>query len=530
MKEALIAVCGIILFLIGMIRLSSAVRKMINVRIKEYVKYAVDRPFFGLITGIVSAVLFQSSSASTALTISLVSAGLISFYSSLAIMLGADIGTTLTVQFVIWRFTEFSPLIVSIGGLLWMTRRGRLHVAGELIFYFGLIFFGLELVNQAVAPLKEIPAFIHMFTQTKSPLFGIGLGMVVTAVVQASAIPISILALLAQQDLINLENALPVVMGANIGTTVTALLAGTVANINGKRSAASQLIFKCTGVLICLLLLPYFIAVLKDLSPNTAQQIALGHLFINLVIVLVFVFALKPFASLMQKVLPGDEEALPVWPEYINSKDAANPQRALDCVQKELQRQVALVLKMFTETQGLMTDYQEVKRKNVVYIGMVVSNLRSQIVKFLLKVSARQLSPRHSRRLFVYTAMTGDIESMGTHVNALSRLAAQKAEGNVPFSDCGEEELSEIISLVDRNIKDALFLIEAVESQMIKDVFAREEEVDVKVQQARDNHLRRFYARQCQADAGPIFIEMLIHLERVSDHCNNIAEHVHGLQ
>jgi phosphate:Na+ symporter len=374
-----------------------------------------------------------------------------------------------------------------------MTRRGRLHVAGELIFYFGLIFFGLELVNQAVAPLKEIPAFIHMFTQTKSPLFGIGLGMVVTAVVQASAIPISILALLAQQDLINLENALPVVMGANIGTTVTALL-------------------------------------LKDLSPNTAQQIALGHLFINLVIVLVFVFALKPFASLMQKVLPGDEEALPVWPEYINSKDAANPQRALDCVQKELQRQVALVLKMFTETQGLMTGYQEVKRKNVVYIGMVVSNLRSQIVKFLLKVSARQLSPRHSRRLFVYTAMTGDIESMGTHVNALSRLAAQKAEGNVPFSDCGEEELSEIISLVDRNIKDALFLIEAVESQMIKDVFAREEEVDVKVQQARDNHLRRFYARQCQADAGPIFIEMLIHLERVSDHCNNIAEHVHDLQ
>ena len=338
MKEVLIAVSGIIFFLIGMIRLSSAVRKMINVRIKEYVKYAVERPFF----------------------------------------------------------------------------------------YFGLIFFGLELVSQAVAPLKETPAFVNIFSQTKSPLFGIGLGMVVTAVVQASAIPISILALLAQQDLINLENALPVVMGANIGTTVTALLAGTVANINGKRSAAAQLIFKCTGVLICLMLMPFLMTLLKDLSPSTAQQIALGHLFINLVIVFVFIFLLKPFASLMQKMLPGEEEALPVWPEYINTKDAANPYRALDSVQKELQRQAALVLRMFTETQGLLKDYQEVKRKNVAYVGMVVNNLRAQIMKFLLKVSARQLSAHHSKRLFVYTAMAGDIESMGTHVNALGRLTAQR--------------------------------------------------------------------------------------------------------
>ena len=229
-------------------------------------------------------------------------------------------------------------------------------------------------------------------------------------------------------------------------------------------------------------------------------------------------------------MLPGEEEALPVWPEYINTKDAANPYRALDSVQKELQRQAALVLRMYTETQGLLKDYQEVKRKNVAYVGMVVNNLRAQIVKFLLKVSARQLSAHHSKRLFVYTAMAGDIESMGTHVNALGRLTAQKAVGNVPFSDCGEEELSEIFSLVERNIKDALSLTEAVEPQLMKDVFSREEEIDVKVKQARDNHLRRFHARQCQADAGPIFVEMLIHLERISDHCNNIAEHIGDLQ
>ena len=223
MKEVLVATSGIILFLVGMIRLSSTVRRMMNTRIKELVKYAVEKPFYGLVTGIVSAIVFQSSSASTALTIGLVSAGLIGFYSSLAIILGADIGTTLTVQFVIWRFTEFSPFFVSIGGLLWLTRRGKWKAAGEMIFYFGLIFFGLEIISQAAVPLKQSPAFIYYFTQIKNPLLGIGVGMVVTAVVHASAIPISILAVLAQQDLVLLENAVPVILGANIGTTVTAL-------------------------------------------------------------------------------------------------------------------------------------------------------------------------------------------------------------------------------------------------------------------------------------------------------------------
>jgi phosphate:Na+ symporter len=163
MTEIFIAVSGIILFLIGMVRLSSAVRSLINVRIKEYVKYAVDKPLYGLVTGVFSAIIFQSSSASTALTIGLVSTGLISFSSSLAIVLGADIGTTLTVQFVIWRFTEISPVFISIGGLLWLTGRNRWEVRGEMIFYFGLIFFGLNLVSQTVAPLKNSSAFLNFF-------------------------------------------------------------------------------------------------------------------------------------------------------------------------------------------------------------------------------------------------------------------------------------------------------------------------------------------------------------------------------
>ncbi len=524
------AASGIILFLAGMIRLSSGVRRMMNARIKELVRYAVDKPLYGLFTGIISAVVFQSSSASTALTIGLVSAGLISFYSSLAIILGADIGTTLTVQFVIWRFTEFSPFFITIGGLLWMTRRGKWKASGEMIFYFGLIFFGLEMISQAAAPLKESPDFVHFFTEAKNPLFGLGLGMVVTAIVHASAIPISILALLAQQDLVGLENAVPIVLGANIGTTVTALLAATVANVSGKRTAMSHLIFKCGGVFLCLIFFPFFLDILKGMSGSVAQQIVWAHFLVNLLIVIVFIFFLRPFAELMKKILPGVDEALPVWPEYLNRSDLMNPVASLDHVQKELQREAKLVEIMLGKTVALMSRYEVGRSKDIAYIEMVVNNLRAQIVRFLWKVSSRDLSAELSRRIFAYTAMAGDIKSIGNHIQAMNALTVEQVSRKIKFSDCGEREFHEILTLVERNLADASLLIEAFDAQTVKDVICREEEIDVRVKEALDNHLKRFHRRECSPEAGPFFVEVLGHLERVSDLCNNVAEYVRDIE
>lgn len=530
MKEFILATCGIILFLIGMIRLSSIMRKLINARIKLFIKYAAERPVYGLLTGIFSTVFFQSSSASTALTIGLVSAGLISFYSSLAIILGADIGTTLTVQFVVWRFTEFSPLIISLGGLLWLTRRDRWNVAGQMIFYFGLLFFGLDLVSQASAPLKNSPVFLNFFAQTKSPLFGIGVGMVFTGIVHASSIPIGLLVILAQQDLVLLENAIPVIMGANIGTTVTALLAGTVANVSGKRSAISHLIFKSMGVAICFVFMPGFIHLLKYLSSSTAQQIVLAHFILNLAIVLMFIFLLKPFAQMMNNVLPGRDETMPLWPEFLDERDLSDTEKALDDVKSELQREIGIVVKMFSG--GISSGCRQGNntKKDISYIEMVVNNLRTQIVKFLWKISAGQLSTRLSRKLFAFTAIADDIESIGNHIVCLTELISQRASRKIKFSESGERDLKDIITLVRQNLDDARSLINTPNDEIIKNILLGEEEVDIKVKDARERHLKRFHNRLCLAEAGPVFVEMLIHLERISDHCTNIAEYISDIK
>ncbi len=526
MKEILIAISGVVLFLIGIVRLSSTTQKIIDIRIKHYIKYAVERPFYGLLTGAVTTVFFQSSSASIALTIGLVSAGLISFYSSLAIILGADIGTTLTAQFVVWKFTEISPVFISAGGSLWLIGRGKWKLAGETLFYFGLIFFGLELVNIAAEPLKKSPAFLSFFAETKNPLFGIALGIVVTGIVHASAIPIGILVILAQQDIVLLENALPVVMGANVGTTVTALLVGAVATVSGKRSAVSHLVFKCTGVLLFLIFMPYFLELLKTISASTAQQIVLAHFLLNLLIVLLFVFFLKPFARLVNKIMPGKDETLPLWPEFLDQNDLSDCQKALDDVQKELQREMVIVRKMFMSSIDLITDLKEGREKDISYIEMVVNNLRTQIIKFLWQVSARQLSVKLSQKLFAYTAIADDIESIGNHVILMTDLIHQKSAKKIRFSESGELEVAEIISLVNRNLDDAMTIIAEPDDQKIREVIGREEVIDIKVKNSREKHIRRFHKRQCRAEAGPFFVELLIHLERISDHCNNIAEYV----
>ena len=526
MKEIIIVISGVILFLIGMINLSSSVRKLIDVRIKEYIRYAVEKPLYGLLTGVISTIIFQSSSASTALTVGLVSAGLISFYSSLAIILGTDIGTTLTVQFVVWHFTEISPLFISIGGLLWLIFRGRWQITGQIIFNFGLLFFGLGLISQAVEPLKNSPDFLNLFTQTQNPFLGIGLGIVVTGIVHASAIPISIMALLAQQDLVSLENALPVIMGANIGTTVTALLVGTVATVSGKRTAVSHLIFKCIGVSLSLILMPYFLVILKSLSSSVAQQIVLAHFLLNFAIMFIFIFILKPFAGLMQKVLKGEDETLPIWPEFLNRKDLSNAKKALDDVQKELLREISLVRKMFLNATNMITLSQEGRKRDISYVEMVVNNLRAQIVKFLWRISAQHLSTQLSKKVFAFTAIAGDIESIGNHVVWIAELVTQKASEKIKFTEGGKKELREIIILVGQNLDEAVSLIEVSDKEKINSIIRREEEIDIEVKEARNKHLKRFHNRLCSTEAGLIFVEMLIHLERISDHCNNIAEYV----
>jgi len=527
LKDVLTLCAGFTLLLFGMMKLSAGVQQFFTSRIRRLIRYAVKHRFSGLLTGIGATVLFQSSSASTVLTVGMVSAGLVTFSQSLAVILGADIGTTLTVQLIIWRFTDLSPVFIVAGGTLWLFGRDSRKDTGEAIFYFGLIFFGLNLASQATAPLRYSVAVMTYFREAQNPLIGVLIGTVFTALVHASAIPIGMLVILAQQDLISLKSALPIVFGANLGSTATALISSAATNIAGKRSALAHFIFKATGVVVALALLGPSTALLESCPYGIAQQIALGHFFFNVLIVACFIFVLKPFARLMERLIPGRDELLPVWPEYLHETDLARPEVALAGVARELRREMALGRRMFDLLLELRQEYREGIRNNMVYLEMMVNNLRAEIVAYLRRISVHELNTDRSKRLFAYTAQADDLERLCNHLLPLADLIRIKHRRRIDFSERAMKELGEIEAMVGANLQDAEILIvngAGGEKERLRKISDREERIDQAVKRAREAHLVRFHQRVCQAEAGPIFLEMLIHLERISDHCQNIAD------
>jgi len=522
---------GISLFLFGMINLSNKVKFIFTARIREYIKYAVQRPSYGLLTGVSSTILFQSSSAVTVLTIGMVSAGLITFYHSLSIILGADIGTTLTVQLVVWKVTDISPLFIIIGGTLWMTGRKNLADYGEIFFFFGLLFFGLNLASQATGPLRNNPEIINLFKEAKNPLLSFLIGIVFTGLIHASAITVSIVAILARQGLISIDAAVPAVIGANIGTTVTALMAGmTSSGINGKRSAFAHFLFKAMGSIGAMIALPLFTSFLEAIVTDPAQQVALAHFFFNLATVVFFFPLLKPVSSLIEKMLPGREETLPLWPVYLEESCLSDAARALNCVLKELGRVMTLLIRIYAEFVAMLTHYHEGKRRNITYVVWVVRHIGKEIVSYLRKISTYQLSPELSSHLFAYTGLIDDLVRMSDQMVIVADLLKDKFQKKVDFSPAAKRELTEIVELVGKNLNQAASLFEkggSIDDNLISYL---EREIDLKVKEARERHLVRYCEKVCHAEAGPIFVEILIHLERISDHCENIAEYFRDIE
>lgn len=507
-------------------KLTSSVQSLLTFRIREYIKYTVKRPLYGLATGIITTIIFQSSSATTVLAVGMVSAGLISFYNSLAVLLGADIGTTLTVQLVVWKFTDVSPLVVIAGGVLWFLAKQKWKNVGEAVFYFGLIFFGLNLMVMAAAPLKQSTSFIDYFSSATNPLIGAAIGIIVSSVIQSSAITISVLAILAQDNLVTIQNALPIIFGANVGTAVTAIIAGAAADTGGRRTAIAHFLFKFGGLIIGLLLISPFASAVRFVSPDVPQQIAFGHFLFNALIVVFFIFVLKPFSLFVEKIIPGVVETLPLWPEFLDEKYLSSPDKALQQVRKELEREIQLARRMLSISLQLFDDYRERVRQNVGYIELVLDRLRDDIVQYLWRISCNELDGNMSRKLFAYTAMVDDIERIGDHAYHIAQLAQVKYNGGIGFSDAGKVEVYNINQMIMANVDDAAALIKNIDVGKVQEITLREDIIDEKVKDAREKHLVRFHERVCQAQAGPIFVELLIHLERISDHCQNIAEYM----
>jgi phosphate:Na+ symporter len=527
--QVILILTGLFLFLFGMIKLSAGMHRIFNAKIREYIRQLVKSPIRGIALGVAATAIFQSSSATTVLVVGMVSAGLLSFFNSLGLILGSGIGTTITAQLVAFKFTAIAPIFIIIGVLVWIVAKDKLKLTGETIFYFGLLFFGLNLMGEYLTPLKNSPIFLNLIEGIETPLLAILIGFAFTAVVQSSSATTGILVILGQQGLIGIEVALPIILGANIGTTITAILASIGAGKNAKRTAFSHFLFKFLGVLIFLPFLSFFISFLGSSIDSVAQQVVMGHFIFSLLVVIIFFFLLKPFAFFVKKIIPGREKTLALWPEWLSDKYLFDVNVALEAVKKELRREIDLTKEEFIKATGTIFKFKKSVVRNISYIDLVVDNLQDEIMKYLDKISRLQPTRKGAERLLIYSSMVDDIERIGDHATNLARLAGHKRTSRAHFPQAARDEINDIKKLVIDNINDASSLISKKNKRKIQAIFKREEVVNSSVKQAKENHSIRFYKGDCLAMAGPIFNDMLVNFERISDHCVNIAEYIKQL-
>ncbi len=390
-------VTAIILFVFGLESFSTEIEQISGEKFRKFLARATKIPAIGVLIGALVTAVIQSSSATSVIAVGLVNAGVLSFKSSVGIVFGANIGTTITAQLVAFKLTAFAPVFIIIGFLLSFVR-SKISIFGKSIFYFGFVFFSLNLISAALAPLQNEPALTKYLIQPQNPLFAILVGCLFTAAVQSSSVTTGLAIIFTQQGLLSLENAVPLIMGANIGTTATALLAMLNMDVAAKKTALSHFFFNVGGVLIFLPILLLFGDRLNEFDANPAVALANIHLVFNVVASLIFVVLINPFTRLVDALLGEDKMdfARLDIPTF-------NEQSAFETVKSDLRRNLADLLGFLQESYNLVTlsiesNYRsifEASAKRMEYVNF----LEKEYVGYFAKAVSSVSHERESREL-----------------------------------------------------------------------------------------------------------------------------------
>ncbi|MEM4153151.1 MAG: Na/Pi cotransporter family protein [Candidatus Pacearchaeota archaeon] len=517
-QTIIFCITGVILFLYAIISLSKKFETIVKEKIAFYLRNITKNPLKGTIFGFIITALNQSSSATTVLTIALVSSGLLSFYSSLGILFGANIGTTITVNLVALGITKISFAIVLAGFILSFIKKTK--KIGEIVFYSGLVFFGLFLISLATASLKDNPLVLNIFSKTKNPLLALLISIIVTAIIQSSAITISSAILLTQQGLLELPTIIAIILGANIGTTITTLIASITGSLNSKRTALAHLLFNFVGTLIFLPFLQQICLLINPIAIPVANKAALFHIFFNLTTATIFLILIKPFSELIIKIVPGKDDSIEFLPHYINKIFIKNPKVALDLVKKELKREFILTEKMLQKTLPLIEHYKEKTFEEINYIEDAVDNLQGEIASFLDELSRKnKLNKEDLMTLINYSLIVDLIERIADRTLNIAQLSRYKHINKETLSKETMNALKEIS-------RELLALNASCISIFENKKYDRKKEIELrnKIEKLKENYKKRLETGKEETSSAMLFSELITNIERIINKNKEITE------
>lgn len=523
---------GLGLFLFGMELMSDSIEKVAGARLRRILEIFTTNRFMGMIVGIIFTGIIQSSSACTVMVVSFVNSGLMNLYQAAGVILGANIGTTITSQLVSFNLSKIAPLILLVGVVVMMfTKKEKVRKVAEVVVGFGILFVGLSTMSQAMANMKNEPQVVNLLMSLKNPFLATLMGFALTAIIQSSSVTVSIVLLLANQDLLPLPITLYIILGCNIGACATAMLASMTGKKDAKRAALIHLLFNIIGTVIIYIALfvagDQIVELIKSISADNGRFVANAHTLIKIAQVIM----LFPFTGWLVKmtylIVPGEDQKVGYREsyqlKYIGDKVVFNPATAVVEVIKELERMASLAEENLNRAMNALITLDEEDIEEVYEVEKNINFLNHAITDYLVKINQTTLPIEDLNSLGALFHVVNDIERIGDHAENVADAARQRKEEGVSISKEAQKELGDMLEMVNKIIRYAVEMFAKSDESHMQEIVTLEDQVDEKERELQKKHVERLTKGECSPEAGMIFSDIVSGLERVADHATNIA-------
>lgn len=524
---------GLGLFIYGMSLMGTGLQKAAGAKLKKILEVLTSNRFLAVLVGAGVTAIIQSSSATTVMTVGFVNAGLMNLFQAAGVIMGANIGTTMTAQLIAFKLTDIAPFILAIGAcMVLFGKKKKTKDVGEIVLGFGILFVGMTMMETSMKPIREMESFKNLILALgEHPLMGVFVGLGMTAVVQSSSATIGILMALAANNGIPLAVALPILFGDNIGTCVTALLASIGTTKNAKRASLIHLMFNVTGTIIFMSAFPLVLKFIPTLGGDVQRQIANAHTLFNVTNVFIQVWFIGLLVKIVNKLVPGeDKKSAALVLQHLDRRLLETPSVAVGQVVKEVVRMGDVASQNLTYAINAFINNDEKLIANVNEHEELINFLEREITSYMVALSNTPLSEEQSEIITSLFHVVNDIERIGDHADNLGELAQYKIDGNIQFSEKAIRDLNYMCETAKYAVDSAIFALGNSDTQEAKKVIETESKIDDINKQLRAEHITRLNKHECNPESGTIFLEIVSNLERVGDHSNNIAEIVLNLE
>lgn len=525
---------GLGLFLYGMKLMSDGLEKAAGAKMRGVLEFFTKNRFVGMLVGVIFTAVIQSSSATTVMVVSFVNSGLMDLMQAAGVIMGANIGTTVTSQLISFNLSEWAPLFVMVGVVMSLfSKRQKVVQAGEIILGFGILFMGLSTMSDSMSVLKESPVITQALSSLENHYLAILLGFLITAVLQSSSATVGIVLLLASQGLLEIQICFFIILGCNIGSCVSALLASLGGKKDAKRAAWIHFLFNIIGSLVILVILtvalePVTGFIQRISGYNLAREVANAHTIIKVVEVVILFPFIQWIVKLTYRIVPGVDKQSQgqegIGLEYIGG--IFSPTTAVFDATRELERMGGLAVGNLGRAMDALLDMDGQKLQEVYEVERNIDYLNEAITNYLVDLNQATIPVDDARSIGGLLHVASDIERIGDHAENVADAAATRRDQGLELSSQARAGLSRMLDLVIRITNAALDMFSNNDSERMQEILNMEDQVDEMEKRLQQEHVERLTRNECTPAAGMLYSDIISGLERVADHATNIASFI----